>query len=282
MKIKNNPFVRKGLSKVRSVKRFAARMMSKPKDYEQNPPVICDSFPKSGTHLLLQVLQALPDKTHYGSFVATTPSIVFKRGSDASIIRKIRALAPGELLPAHMYYSEPVAQALNELHCVHYFIYRDLRDVLLSEINYLTSNAWWHALHRPFKKAGNDLERWKLSLRGMVDRFSEYPNIAKRFGFYEGWIGRDDTLPVRFEDLTSDQRDSTLEKIAQFYNQRTGRTLDVAGFVKDAIHEIQPGASHTFHKGESGRGRKNMPEELREEFNELAGDLMKKLGYQIG
>ena len=241
--------------------------------------MLCNSFPKSGTHLLLQALQALPEKTHYGSFIASVPSIIFRRRSDASILRRIRAIAPGEIVPAHLYHSEWAEKALSEKQCVHYFIYRDLRDVILSESHYLAEMAWWHALHRPFRKSSGDIARMKLAMHGMVKKFSEYPDIAHRFGFYEGWVDSPAACAVRFEDLIGENRESTLRRMIEFYSQRSQFSGDTDAIVADAVQRMRPEASHTFHRGEAGRGARKMSDELHAEFQETAGVLMKKLGY---
>lgn len=241
--------------------------------------MLCNSFPKSGTHLLLQALQALPGKTHYGSFIASVPSIIFRRRSDASILRRIRAIAPGEIVPAHLYYSPAAEAALSEKKCVHYFIYRDLRDVILSESHYLAEMAWWHALHRPFRKTCGDIARMKLAMHGMVEKYSEYPDIARRFGFYEGWVNNPNACAVRFEDLVGGNRDSTLQRMMTFYAERSPVSGDASAFVADAEQRMRPEASHTFHRGETGRGARRMSDELHAEFQETAGILMKKLGY---
>ena len=279
MKLKHNPLVRKALAQVGLLKRFAHRLGSTKADYQNNPPVFCNSFPKSGTHLLLQVLQAFPGKVHYGSFIATTPPIRFRRRSDRDILRRINAVAPGEIVPAHLYFSECAASALSNLGCVHFYIYRDLRDVMLSEANYFVNMAWWHALHRPFRKAKSDIERIRLSLHGIPESFAEYPDISKRFGFYEGWLDRDDTFSIRFEDFIGANREFTIRKMADFYASRTGIQLDTDSLIKEALHLLRPEASHTFHRGEAGRGAKVMPEDVRLEFIETAGELMKRLGY---
>ncbi len=279
MKLRHNPFARKGIAQIRRLQRFAHRCQSTKACYHDNPPLVCNSFPKSGTHLLLQVLQAFPGKVHYGSFIATTPPIRFRRRSDRDVLGRIRAIAPGEIVPAHLYFSEWAAASLSGLNCVHFFIYRDLRDVILSEANYLANMAWWHALHRPFRKVKSDIERIRLSLHGIPDRFAEYPDIAERFGFYEGWLDRDDTLSIRFEDLIGANREIAVRKMAGFYSRRTGIQLNADNLIKDALHLIRPEASHTFHRGEVGRGVKAMPDDLRLEFNEIAGELMKRLGY---
>lgn len=76
--------VRKGLAYAMQAPRTARRLVSGPKAFQARPPVIVNSIPKSGTHLLMQIARALPDTRYYGSFLAQTPSISLKlRSQDA-------------------------------------------------------------------------------------------------------------------------------------------------------------------------------------------------------
>lgn len=72
--ILKNPFFRKSLAIGKQIPRLVKRTKSDPDDYKCNPPVIANSFPKSGTHLLLQILEQLPGLTNYGSFIASRNS----------------------------------------------------------------------------------------------------------------------------------------------------------------------------------------------------------------
>lgn len=279
LSVRHNPFVRKAAARAKSIRRFVDRTRSSAGDFESNPPLLCNSFPKSGTHLLLPVLQALPGKLHYGSFIASVPPISFRRRSSRSISRHISAIAPGEVVPAHLYYSTDTLLSLSGKKCVKFFIYRDLRDVALSEAHYLFRMAWWHRLHRHFKAATSDIDRLRLSVRGCEELFPDYPNIGKRFSFYKGWLNCPDTCAVRFEDLAGEHQNQTIRRIITFYSEQTNREMDIDMILDDALQRIRPEASHTFHRGVTGRGAAVVSEELATEFQEVAGSLMNELGY---
>jgi hypothetical protein len=245
------------------------------------PPVVANSFPKSGTHLLLQVLQALPNTTHYGSFIATTPTITFTERSLDAHARLVGRLAPGELVPAHLYYHPRHPELLASKHCVHYFIYRDPRDVVVSEAHYLTRMNRWHRLHRYFRELPSDEERITFSILGNAARPTpfDYPDVARRFARYRGWIGRGDVLALRFEDLVSDRRE-TVRRVVQYYLERTGSNADPDELVRRALASIDAPASHTFRSGKIGGWKDVFSAEHRREMREVAGDLLIELGYE--
>ncbi|WP_293418517.1 hypothetical protein, partial [Phenylobacterium sp.] len=56
------------------VPRAIERQRSTPASYASSPPIIVNSIPKSGTHMLMQVARAMPGTRYYGSFVARIPS----------------------------------------------------------------------------------------------------------------------------------------------------------------------------------------------------------------
>lgn len=132
--------------------------------------MIANSIPKSGTHLLTQALEVLPAIHDWGNFFASTPSFTMREIEALRMAQRIRGLARNELVSGHMFYALEVHEAIKEKSAVHYFIYRDPRDVLVSKVKYLTSMNRWHRLHRVFKRMRTDEERLLFSIRGDENR----------------------------------------------------------------------------------------------------------------
>ena len=101
-------------------------------------PILANSFPKSGTHLLVQILEALPDVRDWANFIASTPSLTLKETKGSTSAKRLHNLGSGELVGSHLFYSEEIRAAIKERGILHYFIYRDPRDIVVSEVNYLT------------------------------------------------------------------------------------------------------------------------------------------------
>jgi len=277
-----SPLLRKLSLLPRQLPRAKRRLAAGDDAYARSPPVLANSFPKSGTHLLLQILQALPDTTHYGSFIATTPTLTFAERSRGAHLRLLGRIAPGELVPAHLYYHDEYHELLSRKHCVSYFIYRDPRDVAVSEAHYLTHMNRWHRLHRHFKNLPSDEDRITFSILGNRAHPTpyDYPDIAERFEKYRGWLDHGTVLGVRFEDLVSERRDETVRAVIRFYLDRTGSRASADELVDRALSGINSAASHTFREGKIGGWKSEFTAEHSRQMQDVAGRLLIELGYE--
>lgn len=284
MNWKRNAVLRKSVAALRRLSRGVRRLAASPSSYSQRPPILANSFPKSGTHLLVQIVEAFPGARSYGSFLASMPSVPFRERSAGATVRRIRAWAPGEVVPAHLFCEAPYAEALTSRNAVHYFIYRDPRDVVLSEAHYLGGMNRWHRLHRYFKALPSLEDRITFSITGTRDPAFpyDYPDVARRFARYAGWLERDDVMAVRFEDLNGAAREATLRSMVEFWRHRAsvGGDLDTEALVGRAEAAIRPERSHTFREGGSGGWRAAFTPGHRALMKELAGELLVKLGYE--
>jgi hypothetical protein len=251
-------------------------------NYHDRPPILANSFPKSGTHLLIQILQTIPAIRDWGLFLATTPSFVFSEVSDGKMIKKIKSTVPDELISAHLFYSEQIANALMQKNIIHFFIYRDPRDVVISEAHYLTYMNNWHKLHKYFKALPDMEARILFSIQGATDPFfpHDYPDIGKRFDRYKPWKDHPQVFSLRFEELIGQATEGTVRRIIRFYNRKSGKDLDQEGMVQNALANINPNKSHTFRKGKSSAWKDAFTKEHKEAFKNYAGNLLVDLGYE--
>jgi hypothetical protein len=282
--IKNNPFVRKSLALSRQVPRAYLRFNATAEDYLRQPPALANSVPKSGTHLLLQVLQGLPATTHYGSFIASTPPLTFRERSEGNHLRLIRALAPGEICPAHLFYSDSFEVALDRLNCVHYIIYRDPRDVVVSEAHYLAEMTWWHRMHKYIKQIHDPAEQISRAILGFnssnADFPYDYPDVAQRFSRYLGWVRNTNVFAIRYEDLIGPNLKALLGNIAVRYFERSTQSHKVEETVEAMLANINPEKSHTFREGKAGGWKKVFTERHKTQMKDVAGQLLIDLGYE--
>ena len=248
----------------------------------KNPPILANSFPKSGTHLLIQILQAIPDIRDWGLFLASTPSFSFREITEEKMARKILGIVPNELVSAHMFYSEKVAKALAQKNGVHFFIYRDPRDIVISEAHYLTQMNTWHRLHKYFKTLPDINSRIMFSITGAIDpNFPyDYPNIAARFNRYKRWIGHPEVFSLRFEDLIQVGNEALIKQILHFYVQKSGKQFDLNNLAEKAVSNINPKNSHTFREGKCAAWKGVFTKEHKEVFKKYAGQLLIDLGYE--
>ena len=278
-----NGFVRKGAIALLQVPKWWASIGLKPGDMATCPPVLVNSFPKSGTHLLMQLVEGLPDRRNYGAFLASlTSSFRFRERPPEDVVRYIRRFVPGEIVRAHLYYDDRYADELTRKSVVHYYIYRDPRDVVVSEAHYLREMNRWHKLAPYFRKLDTIDEAISLSIDGFQPGVPgiDYPNVAARFGRYQGWFGRDDCLTIRFEDLRSERQSTIVEQMAEFYARRAHDGLDLTECARSMASHVAPHKSHTFRSGKKAGWQREFTAEHRRRFAEVAGDLLIQLGYE--
>jgi sulfotransferase 6B1 len=278
-----NGIVRKAAMAALRVPRWWHRHRARPEDYQAAPPVLVNSFPKSGTHLLYQIIEGLPNTANYGAFLASlTSSFQFRERSPESIRGMIRSLAPGEVMRGHLYFHHDYAAELAAQNVVNYFIYRDPRSVVVSEAHYLRDMNRWHRLAPYFRRLGSTDEAIMQSITGFEPPVAgiDYPNIGARFGSYRGWLQRDDCLAIRFEDLAGESRGATIRQMAEFYARHCASPPDIDACVAAMTASIAPEKSHTFRSGKKAGWRAELTAEHRRRFDQLTGHLLIELGYE--
>ena len=274
--------VRKSKKLINRVPRTISGIQAKKDDYLKHPPILANSFPKSGTHLLTQIVSAIPGYQNYGAFIATTPTIPFQERHSSLLNRMLKNSVPSELISAHLYYNPLYLSTLEDKNLVHYFIYRDPRDVVISEAHYLTYMNRWHRLHRYFRALPTDERRILFSIQGAIEEDFPYPypSIGDRFEKYKGWMTNENVCAIRFEDLISDQREETIRAMMRYYLTRTSIHYDEDELVERAIGQIAPEKSHTFRSGKAGGWKDTFNANHKELMKKYAGDLLIELGYE--
>lgn len=195
--------------------------------------------------------------------------------------QKLNPSPPRELVGAHLFYSDVVREALLRRHAVHYFIYRDPRDVVVSEAYYLAHMNRWHRLHKHFKQLETPEARIRFAITGAEKQAPfYYPDIEERFARFRGWLDADETLCLRYESLISERQTALVHDIVRFYLKQTEQDCSENELVTTALKNIDPGKSHTFRKGESGSWQKTFTQEHKDLFKHYAGNLLVELGYE--
>lgn len=268
---------RKASAAARRVPRALARQASDEFDHAHRPPVIVTTVPKSGTHLVQQIVTALPGARDYGTFLATVPSWARRPRSAATEARRIGSLAPGELARAHLHHRPEVVDAVRERGAFVVFVHRDPRDVIVSEAHYLTDSAPWHTLHREFARRPPS-ERVDIGIDGLEGHHGIYPDVGRRFALFEGWLDDADVV-LRFEDLVSDRRYDVVRNLVTTYRRASQIDFDADAVVSGALDAIDPHSSHTFREGRTGAWRDVFTPEQAERVVKVAGPMLDRFGY---
>ena len=244
--------------------------------------ILINSFPKSGTHLLYQLFEKIPNVKKFNTFIASMPSYSQLERRTKKTTSMINSIVCGELVRSHLFFGAVYDDLLVKNKIIHYFIYRDPRDVVISEANYLYDMNKWHRLHKYFKKFTCLDDRIMFSIKG--DSFFNtpviYPNITKRFERYKSWLGCDSVYSVKYEALNGDSLYDEIKTMMSHYLTHSNTDLALDELVRASISNINPKKSQTFRDGGIHQWKKYFNEKHKETFKEIAGDLLIELGYE--
>ena len=245
--------------------------------------VFINSFPKSGTHLLYQLFDNNPSfLTDYKTFIVSSPSFSQLKRSNRKIINMINSIVNSELVRAHLYFDVEFEKLLINKKFVQYFIYRDPRDVVISEANYLYYMNKWHRLHKYYNKFPSIDDRIMFSIKGnsFFKTPIDYPNIFNRFEKYKGWLDCDSVYPIKYEAIVGEDKENEIKKIMSHYLDNSNENFNLTNLVKTAIMNINTKKSHTFFEGGTQKWKKYFIESHKKAFKEISGDLLIELGYE--
>ena len=256
--------------------------------YLDLPIIFGNSFPKSGTNLLLQILQGFKQ---IGPFLDRDTFIVTYRDDrrrmgyrrfPQEIVRDIHSLVPGEIAGGHLHATRENVSALIRPTVVNYFIYRDPRDVVQPHAYAVTQSAHRNRLHHSYAKVlSSTEERITTSILGTPDADLECPDIRRRWEPFADWLEVGKVMPIRFEELICDRK-GVIGRILDHF-------LDISSYPLPLTREetidvltrcIDPAKSPTFREGKAGGWRKYFTDEHKALFKEVTGDLLIQLGYE--
>lgn len=260
-----------------------ARFASMPVPQDGWPILLGISFPKSGTHLLDQILlgfsKVAPFSLRLHSFYAEYEGETGVKRAPAQAIRWLDSLHPLDVASAHLFARPEAVDRLISPHFVPYFIFRDPRDVVVSHVFYVTDMEARHVHHDYYQSLSDFDERLKVSILGRPELDIEFPNIAERFAPYLGWLDHPEVMKIHFEDLVND-RAATLNRIIDHFLARVPLTTPRNVILDSLESSINPGKSPTFRSGKTGEWKKFFTPEHKKIFKDVAGELLVRLGYE--
>ena len=250
----------------------------------QDLPVLLGiSFPKSGTHLLDQILLGFSKVAPYAkrlhSFYAEYEGESGVKRSPEQAVAWLDALRPRDVASAHLFARPAAVTRVCSPKFIPYFIFRDPRDVVVSHVFYVTEMESRHVHHTYYQSLPDFDTRLKVSILGRPDADVEFPNIAERFAPYLDWLNHPEVLTIHFEDLIND-RAATLTRIMDHFLARIPLHATRQLILDSLESAINPTKSPTFRSGKTGEWKKHFTEEHKKIFKEVAGELLVKLGYE--
>lgn len=247
------------------------------------PILLGISFPKSGTHLLDQILlgfsRVAPFARRLHSFYAEYDGESGAKREPEQALAWLDSLRPCDIASAHLFALPEAAARVTSSAFVPFFIFRDPRDVAVSHVFYVTDMEARHVHHDYYASLPDFDSRLKTSILGRPDADVEFPDIKGRFAPYLGWLDQPSVMKIHFEDLVND-RAVTLTCIMDHFLARVPLQAPRHLILDSLEASINPGKSPTFRSGKTGEWKKHFMEEHKRIFKDVAGDLLIKLGYE--
>jgi len=251
--------------------------------FDEAPPIFGNSKPKSGSHLLLQILAGFTQIMPY-KYVAADPVRTItkdgRRRQNDEILADLRLIPPGIIGWGYIEATPENVSFLCQPDRVNYFIYRDPRDMLVSQIFFATDMNEEHGMHAYYNSLPDFGERLKVAITGIDRDGLHMVSVQHRYDGVFQWLEQEHAMCLRFEDLINN-RDATLNAMLDEV-EKTGYKIPTPRnkAISILVEAIQPKKSHTFRSGKTGGWREHFTEEHKKLFKDVAGDLLVRLGYE--
>ena len=255
-----------------------------------------NGFPKSGLHLLAQMMS--PVATMMPPDWLEAPWVGMFQGKSfteemAPIDQVTFGLArtkEGHYMKGHCGYDPDLERYMFYSGIIHLFIYRDFRDVAVSQAFHILSSDNVTRFH-PDKYLYKDLGGFDDILSAVINGIDIYPGVMARWEHYAPWLGVDWTLSMKFTVLRNEPVIAA-EFIIQHMVDRLTRILRMGTKIDHEILKLvvvsmsQAGKfrtkSPTFRKGNVGDWKEHFTEKHVEEFKESdVNNWLLKLGFEM-
>jgi sulfotransferase 6B1 len=252
------------------------------------PKLYVNGFPKSGLHLaermavgMLAPLNA--DNNWFGTNAWKT-----ERHNLAQAAIVLGALRPGQFIKGHSGYLRALEALLVGLGIGMALIYRDLRDVVVSQAYHVTSDN--PDLNHPGTEYFQSLPDREAVMLAIIEGTDEWPGIIERWKTYAGWHDSPHVLGLRFEDMIH-KPEREAGRMFDYLYQLSMRDSGVSGFLqtaairKAAINGMLTEMGHkemstTYRKGRSGEWKYEFTPRLVMAFKAADRDnWLMRLGY---
>ena len=266
-----------------AVKSTQAVLRWKRLSFDEAPPIFGNSKPKSGSHLLLQVLAGFARIMPYAYVAAEPVRTITKEGrrkSHEEVLDDLKRIPRGVIGWGYVEASPENVAFLCRPERVNFFIYRDPRDMLVSQVYFATDMYEEHGMHAYYKSLPDFGSRLKAAIAGVDHDEAKMVSVKQRYDGVFRWLEQPHVLCLRFEDLIH-QRDGALNAMLDQV-EKTGYVIPTQRekALPILMEAIQPKKSRTFRSGKTGGWREHFTDEHRKLFKEVAGDLLVQLGYE--
>lgn len=258
------------------------------------PKWVLNGFPKSGLHLaecmLLPVATPQPaDGLFRDHWVGTFNGNAWTNEwlPLRTICARLARLQAGRLVKGHLGHDPDLEQFLYLSGAAVVFIYRDLRDVAVSQTHHIR-NPDDHRFEHPDKAIYQKIT-FDEALSAVILGMGPYPGVIDRWEQYAPWLDCEWVLKMPFERMRSEPAAAAREILEYGLRRVSGSIgldmrLDAETYeamVETMTHASeQREASPTFRRGESGAWREAFTDTHVQLFKEVDRDWLVSLGYE--
>ena len=256
------------------------------------PKLYIDGFPKSGLHLAMLFAITLVDgAAHETPWAGTFDGHGWTNHwmPDWRIYQHLARLREGTFLKGHAGYRDDIAEFLNHMGAQMAFIYRDLRDVVVSQS--------FHVLSEDDKKnshADKDLYRALDSqeevILACINGLEKYPGVIERWEMYAPWLDVEWVHKMRYEDMRLEPFSTAREFVLYVYNRIAavnGINLEIEdnAIAVQSLYMVMAAEerhrSPTYRKGIPGGWREWWTDRIDKAFEDAGGhEWNRRIGYE--
>jgi hypothetical protein len=264
-------------------RRLQAALRWGPTNLRATPIVLGNAMPKSGSHLIIQVLQGL---TRIGPFVNPGFPPVNRSEANAklpvgTVLANLKHMRPGDIAYGYLAAREPYLSVLAQPRRATIFVFRDPRDVIVSHVFYATEMHPGHGMHHYYTEVLTNMEeRIDAAIQGVQEPGSELSSIRAKYQAYLGWLDQPDVLCLRFEELILEQQAALGRMLDYLQGRGFTPSVERAEAIDALTDAIAPRKSGTFRKGQPGNWQEYFTQANKAHFKATAGDLLIQLGYE--
>ena len=251
--------------------------------FNDAPPIFGNSKPKSGSHLLLQILNGFTQIMPYAYTVAEPVRTIRPDGERRpvdEVVADLRDQPKHAIGWGYVEASPENVAVLCQPDRVNYFIYRDPRDMLVSQVFFATDMHKGHGMHEYYQSLPDFDARLKVAITGIDQDGLKMVSVRQRYeGVFE-WLDQKHVMCIRFEGLINNRDETLLAMLDEV--EKTGYKIPTARekALEILVEAINPKKSHTFRSGKTGGWVEHFSEENKALFKEVSGDLLTRLGYE--
>lgn len=269
----------------RELPRVVTRLRARAWFFLPEPPILANSIPKSGTHVLSRLLSLYPKVLNSGHHIRLREHRGLDGAPDWSRVRN--ALAPignGQFGTSHFPAEPELKDLLTSRGFRVVFMVRDPRDMVLSYLFYVLKRPH-HFLHdRLVHDYKDDHARLMAIIQGIPapNPRDAIPSARQRLDDYIDWLDWEFAYTCRFEELIGSrgggsdlQQIDEVRRIGSFIRRPVSEST--AARIADLVWSQD---SITFRKGVIGDWREHFTDHHRDAMKDLLGDYLVQLGYE--